>query len=192
MKRKILMLVLMAFSMVGFAQESAKAVGGYGGPLIEAANINGDWGILIGGKGGAVFSERFAFGGIGMALVGSNEFIGDDLMENMNAALDLEYGAGGIFVEYLIKSNGPIRFSIPVNVMGGGVRVNSVSSETEIESTGFFMLEPGINLEIKATESFTPSINISYRQAFGVSLVNLDNQAISGLNIGLIFKFGKY
>ena len=186
------MLVLMAFSVVGFAQENAKTVGGYGGPLINLANINDGYGLLIGGKGGAVFNDRFGFGGIGMALVASNEFTGDDLLENMNASLDLEYGAGGVYVEYLLKSKGAIQFSFPLNVMAGGVRVKSVDSDAEVESTGFFMLEPGINMEVKFTETFTPTLNISYRQAFGVSLVNLDNQDISGLNLGIIFKFGSY
>ena len=64
MKTKILIIILMTFSLAGFTQEEITQ-GGYGGPLIQVPNINGDWGIMIGGKGGFVFNQRFAIGGIG-------------------------------------------------------------------------------------------------------------------------------
>jgi len=203
MKTKILIIALMAFSIFSFSQEiktlssndglKTKTFGGYGGPLIQVANINNDWGIIIGGKGGVVINRRFAFGGIGKVLVNGIDLLGDDLNGNNNAALRLNYAAGGIFVEYIVKLESPIHFSIPVNFMAGGISIEDpTSDDAEIESSGIFAIEPGINLEFNVSKSFIPGINLSYRQVFGSSLVNLGNQDIAGVNIGLIFKFGNF
>lgn len=203
MKTKILIIAMMAFSTVGFSQEiktifsndSTKhtSFGGYGGPLIEVPQINKDWGIIIGGKGGVIVNRKLAVGGIGKALVSNNNFLGNDLNGNENASLNLSYGVGGIFVEYISQLENPIHISIPVNFMGGGVSVEDATSvDSEIESSGIFVIEPGINLEFNVSNSFIPAINLSYRQVFGSSLVNLSDQDISGVNIGLLFKFGDF
>ena len=202
MKTKFLIIALMAFATFGFSQgvrtlashDGLETItfGGYGGPFVQATQINNDWGIIIGGKGAVVINGRFAFGGIGMLLVDGIDFLGDDLTGDNNASLILDYGAGGLYCEYLFKSEGPIHFSIPVNFMAGGIYVNDATTHTELESTGVFVIEPGINLEFKVSRHFIPGISLSYRQVFGCSLVNLGNQDIAGVNIGLIFKSGNY
>lgn len=105
----------------------------------------------------------------------------------------MSYGVGGIFVEYILKPESPIHFSIPVNFMAGGISIEDATSDgSEVESSKIFAIEPGINLEFNVSKSFIPALSLSYRQIFGSSLENLSNQDISGVNIGLIFKFGSY
>jgi len=192
MKTKILIIALMTFSMIGLSQEESKTFYGYGGPLIQVPQINGDWGIMVGGKGGMAITNKIVIGGIGMGLVHSNEFLGDDLNGNDNTSLNLSYGAGGVFIEYFLNTESPVRFSIPVNLMGGGVTVKGAASDAEVESSGVFIFEPGVNIEFKVLENFTPALNFSYRLALGSSLENLSNADISGISFGLTFKFGKY
>ncbi len=203
MKTKILIMAMMALSTIIFSQEirtlssndgvKNESKNGYGGPLIEAPYINDDWGIMIGGKGGFIINQKFAFGGIGKGLVSTNNFLGDNLNGSENASLSLGYGAGGIFAEYIFSLESPIHFSIPVNFMAGGISIEDASAEnTEIESSGIFIVEPGINLEFNVSKTFIPALNISYRQVFGSSLVNLSNADISGVSIGLILKFGSF
>ena len=190
----------MLFSTFGFSQEiktsfsndSLKSLsfGGYGGPLIEAPHINNDWGLVIGGKGGVVINRKFALGGIGKSLVSSNNFLGDNLNGNEVASLNLSYSAGGLFGEYFFKLENPFHISIPINLMAGGISVNE--SNCEIESSGILIIEPGINLEFYISKYFIPALNVSYRQVLGSSLVNLGNQDVSGVNIGLMLKFGKF
>jgi len=202
MKTICSIIALMAFSTFGFSQEiktltsnegPETTFGGYGGPLIQVPNINNDWGLIIGGKGGAIVNRKFAIGGIGKALVTSNDFIGDDLNGNENASLSLSYGVGGIFAEYLYKLENPIHFSIPLNLMGGGVSVEDANSDdSEIESSGIFVIEPGINLEFNISQAFIPAINLSYRQAIGSSLENLSDQDLSGISFGIVLKFGSF
>ena len=203
MKVKILIIALMAFSAYGFSQEigtifsdggsKSASFGGYGGPLAEVLNINNDWGVVMGGKGGVVINRKFAVGGIGKVLVSSIDFIGDDLIDNENSALTLSYAVGGIFAEYLIDLESPVHFSIPVNFMGGGVTVKDGNSEDiEIESSGIFVIEPGISLEFNVSKTFIPAVNLSYRQVLGSSLVNMNEQDLSGLSFGLTLKFGSF
>lgn len=203
MKTKIFFLItIMSITICSYSQEmrtlfsdnksKTDTYGGYGGPLISTTQMNGSWGLMFGGKGGLVINQKIAIGGIGMALVSNNTFVGGKLNENTKEAMDLTYGAGGIFVEYIFKLGSPVHFSIPLNLMAGGVSINDVNTAMEIESSYAFVLEPGINIEFNVAKQFIPAINISYRQAFGISMVNVSNKDLSGLNIGLIFKFGYF
>jgi hypothetical protein len=200
MKKTVLFIALMSIYATSFSQEiktlfnndstKTKSVGGYGGPFINATQMNNDWGVMLGGKGGVVFNRNFAFGGVGMAMVSNATFTGDDLNGNKNTPLELSYGVGGLFFEYIFKLDKPIHFSVPLNVLAGGVTVSE--NEVEIESSAIFVLEPGINVEFNFSEHFIPGITFSYRQVFGASLTNISNQDISGINIGLMLKFGAF
>ncbi|MFN1835803.1 hypothetical protein AB2B38_011105 [Balneola sp. MJW-20] len=165
-------------------------ISGFGGPLIRTMQVMDDWGILIGGKGGGIINHQFAFGGVGMALADGYDFVGDNLNGNENAELNLGLGAGGVFIEYIHRRDNLIQFSVPLHIMAGGVSVKE--NDEEIESSGIFILEPGINLEFNITDHFIPGIGVSYMQVFGSSLENVDNRDISGITIGLVFKFGGF
>ncbi len=202
MNRIILYIALMLGSMLGYSQNeeiqtvfsrkssAERTYGGYGAPSIKGTQFNNTTGIIIGGQGAVLVDRKFSFGGIGMAFVGNTSFSGDNLDGNNNASLDLNLGAGGLFVEYVVQLRRPVHFSIPVNVMAGGVSVMENGDKTE--SSAIFILEPGINMEFNFSRYFIPALNVSYRQVFGSSLVNATNQSLSGINVGLIFKFGKF
>ncbi len=173
--------------------------GGYGAPLIRAAQINGVFGTAIGGKGGFTINRSITFGGIGMGNVSDYAFKGDNFAGNQNADLQIGMGAGGIFLEYTIGMHKAIHFSIPLNIMAGGVFVSDETiEETDpnkdetIESSSVFLLEPGINIEFNTTKFFIPTLNVGYRIAMGSSLQNLSDKDLSGLHIGLELKFGKF
>lgn len=171
-------------------QSTTTSYYGFGGPLINATIINNALGLSVGGKGGAVINKKIAFGGIGFRMVNSLEFRGDNLSDNLSAPLQMSYGAGGVFFEYIFNIQNRIHFSIPVNVMAGGV--NIYDTKEEIESSGFFIIEPGVNIDIKISKSYTQSLYMSYRTALGSSLIYLEDKDIEGFSIGLIFKFGSY
>jgi len=188
MKLIFFLVAFVTYSSLSLAQETNNNTSGYGGPLIQATNINNDWGLIIGGKGGGVFNERFVFGGVGQGLVSSMDISTADT----SPSLSFEYGAGGVYFEYLFKSESFVGVSIPLNIMAGGVSVNDSETDEEVESTGIFIIEPGVNFEFKASDYFNPTLSISYRQTMGSSLERLSNQDLSGISIGLIFKFGNY
>jgi len=176
-------------TLLNTEQQSVVSYSGYGGPLLLATGINNEFGFCIGGKGGAVFKEKLVFGGIGFGMVNTLEFTGNNLSDNLNTPLEMSFGAGGVFFEYIFNFGDLIEFSIPLNLMAGGIKINESGMETEIESSAFFIIEPGINIDFNVSDFYTQSFFISYRQAIGSSLINLDDNNISGLNAGLMFKF---
>jgi len=170
-------------------QQSEVSYSGYGGPLMLATGINNEFGFCIGGKGGAVFNEKLVFGGIGFGMVNTPKFTGNNLSDDLNTPLEMSFGAGGIFLEYIFNFGDRIVFSIPLNIMAGGIKIKESGMETEIESSAFLIIEPGINIDFHVSDFYTQSLFISYRQAIGSSLTNLEDENISGMNVGLIFKF---
>jgi hypothetical protein len=200
MKKTSLIISLIILMANGYAQEietlmtkdrqSTTSYIGYGGPLLGTTQINKELGLTIGGRGGVVVNKKYAFGGIGFGMVNSPEFTGNNLSDNTNVQLQMSYGAGGVFIEYIFNIENLIHFSIPLNIMAGRINIYDKKAETEIESSAFFIIEPGINIDLNVSKHYTQSLYMSYRQALGSSLINLDDKNISGLNIGLIFKFG--
>ena len=192
----------MVFSVFGFSQEiktvfqsdslKTNSYGGYGGPIIKATQVNNDWGLLIGGQGGVLINRKIALGAIGQSIIRDKDFIGDNLNGENQSPLSFVYGAGGIFFEYIFNLERPIHISIPLNLMAGGVVVNDNTTTTKVESSSNFIIEPGINLEFNLSKHFVSAINVSYRQVFGTSLVNIHNEYLSGVSMGLILKFGDF
>ncbi len=178
-------------TLLGTDRPSVTSISGYGGPLIFATQMNDELELSIGGKGGAVFNRKFALGGIGFWKINTPGVSGNNLSDNVNAPLQMSYGAGGVFLEYILNSGGLIGFSIPLNLMAGAINIYNYNTEAEIESSSFFIIEPGISIDLHVSNSYTQSLCISYRQAIGSSLINLEDEDISGLNVGLVFNFGK-
>ena len=89
MKKISLMISLIVLMANGYVQEietlmtkdrqSTTSYSGYGGPLIGATQINNELGLTIGGQGGVVVNNKFAFGGIGFGMVNSPEITGNNL-----------------------------------------------------------------------------------------------------------------
>lgn len=197
MKKTILIFLLVTFLTNSYAQEVSPNINpktttysGYGGPLLSGTLINNEPGIVLGGKGGAIINNTLEFGGIGFGTINTSEFTGNNLSGDLNSPLNMSYGAGGIYFGYVFNTKNPIHFSIPVNLMAGGIHVYENESDAEIESSAFFIIEPGIEMNINLSKNYTQSIFVSYRQAIGSSLINFNNQDISGLNVGFVFKFG--
>ena len=138
-----------------------------------------------------MFNRKFALGGIGFWKINTPGVSGNNLSDNVNAPLQMSYGAGGVFLEYILNSGGLIGFSIPLNLMAGGINIYDYHTNTEIESSEFFIIEPGISFDVNVSKIYTQSLYITYRQAIGSSLINLEDEDISGLNVGLVFNFGK-
>ena len=64
----------------------------------------------------------------------------------------MSFGAGGVYFEYIFNFGDIIEFSIPLNLMAGGIKIKESGMETEIESSAFFIIEPGINIDFHVSE----------------------------------------
>ena len=114
-------------------------------------------GIQVGGKGGVLINDKIALGGVGNAYFNYTYKGAKDL-----SASDyrLIMGAGGIFVEYLVRRENAVHLSFPLNFLIGGARIKGRNDRETLERSIFFAFEPGISLEFNATPYFIPSINL--------------------------------
>lgn len=205
MKKVSLILLLAIIANQSFSQEmktlfkkdttkTTDTYGGYGAPFVGAAMLKKGMGVLVGGKGGLIKNHHFAFGGIGTAIIGNNATSISDTIKKNNSQIDslvshrnLSMGYGGIFLEYIFNFDSPIHVSLPLNIQVGGVLAGGDRSNSNIKSSAIFVLEPGINFEFNFSKHFVPALNIGYRYVTGDY-----SKDLSGVNIGLVLKFGKF
>ena len=176
-----------------FSNNQKNTYGGFGTPIFGIGQFADQWNAMVGGKGGVIVNRKLAIGLIGMAKVGTSS-IDSGTITNDN--LNLSYGAGGLFVEYISRLEKPIHLSFPINLMLGGVSIKEDienGDDSEIESSSVFVLEAGINLEFNMSKYFIPALQVGYRNVFLNETMNLVNENdVSGLYVGLNFKFGKF
>ncbi|HAN18013.1 MAG: hypothetical protein A2X13_10115 [Bacteroidetes bacterium GWC2_33_15] len=220
--KKILILILLAlFVQAGFAQEEPKDEmktlitgkhlkfsGVFISPELKGTIINDGsgkdgYGFLMGGRMGIIFNDKFSIGLGGYGL--TTEHI-VDLTDNpaINDNAKIGFGYGGLVLEYTLFGNKAFHFTIPVLVGGGGVSLykDIIIDEDNFtwddfntyESSAFFVVEPGINLELNLTKFMRFDLGASYRMVQFSEMDYLDNSndELSNLAVNASLKFGLF
>lgn len=198
MKRYFLMIIFF-FAAAGLTQAQEKTLlsgkiehGGFGGPVVKFTQIDDQFGVLVGGRGGWIIDHAIVlgFGGYGLSneVRGENTFAGFD--QNLN------FGYGGFEMEYIINSDELMHFTFYTLIGAGGVNYRLDADITDINwdpaVDSFFILEPAANIELNLTSFFRLNFGIGYRIVSGVEEYNLNDEALSGVSGVLNFKFGSF
>jgi hypothetical protein len=149
--------------------------GGYGAFTIGYTQIDNEPAMIIGGRAGWLIDHHFTLGLGGYGFFNnlqSNET--NDISQNYTVA----GGYGGLFVEAIIAPNFPVHASIPVFIGGGGATVYESSYWDDPSSNyyynydgaGFFVIEPGLELELNIVKFFRVALAGTYRWTSGVDL----------------------
>jgi hypothetical protein len=190
----VLMLFLVAIPAIAQEETLIKGdieSGGFGGPVVKFTSMNGEAGILVGGRGGWIINHSFIIGGGGYGLA-----------NNINAKVPgpygeryLNFGYGGVELEYISQPARLIHMSYMMLIGGGGVnwrdenmRVGSMNQESD----AFFILEPEVNVTLNVTQYFRLSAGVSYRYVSGSSSAVSSNADLSGPSGVIVFRFGKF
>ena len=191
---KILVLLFLVASSA-IAQEETLVSGniesgGFGGPVLKVGSFNGQTGLVVGGRGGWIINHSFIIGGGGYGLVNNvraNTF-------GPNGERYLDFGYGGLELEYVPDSPKLIHYSIMTLIGAGGVswRDNEVHTGFNIESNTFFIVEPGINVTLNVTDFFRISGGVSYRIVSGTNSSAASDSDVSGPLGVITFHFGKF
>jgi len=158
-------------------------------PEIKMNSIQGDIGTLIGFYGGAVYNRTFLLG----ISVGVN--LGHPR---------INYGYFGVIGQYIYKPENLVHFSGQLLLAQGSTK-DYVSPKSDlfdnfwnISGTVFYMMEPGVNLELNLSKRLTIVAGLSYRYVTGlneenqnVSITHVTNKDLSGVNFNISLKFGK-
>lgn len=209
MKKNFWLLGLIFLAMPLFAKENDEVQtlfggkefksGGYGAPELKILKIKDDVGLAVGGRGGWIVNSTFSIGLGGYGLVTNHEV--KDIIKD--TALYLRVGWGGLFLNYTYESNKVLHFTANALIGGGGAVYTKSMNElmiadhdekTNYGSSGFFVFEPGLGVELNVTTFFRIELGASYRFVSGLEMPGnkISSNDLSGLSGNLAFKFGKF
>jgi len=185
------------------------AFGGYIAGTTGYAQINGEDAILMGGRIGLVIDHHFTIGFAGTSFVSNihSDFDTDPTPTNYSIA----GGYGGLFFEPIIAPNSPVHIAFPVFLGVGGAAIPEAHHHSDhyydedhdlknYTRTPFFVIEPGIELELNlvkfirlgfnATYRQTSDLNLRYVSTDGLTRFKAPKDALTGFSGGVTLKFG--
>jgi hypothetical protein len=184
--------------------KSDKELGGYGGIVARYTEIGSIQGIVAGGHGCFIAGHSLAIGIAGNALF--SEKVYDERL-----AKDSYFsgGYGGLLIEPILLPKYPIHISLPVLMGIGGIGYTAKtsandwgifdSSSDDQDSKSFFILEPGVELEINVLKFFRLAVGGYYRLTNDVHLRYKNSNDLiespgflKGFSAGVTLKLGKF
>jgi hypothetical protein len=211
MKTKLFFLIFLLTGMTLYAQNEEvqtlfnKNIDlGYGGSLVtKVGKINNETTLIVGGRGMFLMDHAYSVGLGFYGLSTNTKALVPDPNDITSNRMGMGYG--GLELEYIISSNNLVHFTIQTLVGGGGVGYfkdwrhnnydnnNDYYHDNEMENIdGFFIFEPGVNIELNVVDFFRLGIGGSYRVVSGLSSALSTNSDLSGLSGFLTLKFGKF
>lgn len=203
MRRLIFLLTLCGLSVSAVAQEQTLISGpiengGFGGPVVKFSQVNDKFAVLVGGYGGWLINHTFMIGGGGFGL--ANEIRGlqaAQLLYGTGDNLRLQFGYGGLMLEYIGESAKLIHFYVSTLVGVGAVDYQYINGyqpyfDNSATASVVFVLEPSANVELNVSRFFRLGAGAGYRLVSGSNLVGVTDAGLSDLSFNLTFKFGKF
>jgi hypothetical protein len=162
--------------------------GGYGALVVSFTELNDDFGVLVGGRGGLIINHAFVIGGGGYGLANEVDVIGTPPRDNSL----LDFGYGGVLLGYVIGSRKLLHLSIHTLIGAGGACLRTGIYDVWYDDDAFFVAEPGVDLILNVTKHFRMGVGGSYRYVYGVDLDGLSDGDLSGPSASMIFKVGSF
>jgi hypothetical protein len=173
--------------------------GGYGALTINYSQIHSMDAIVIGARGAWIIGHGIALGMAGSGFM-------NDYSWNENLAggrnVNLTGGYGGLLIEPIILPRFPVHISIPVLIGAGGIAYTSTFNPYPYDSqdfdlmvedaTGYFLVEPGIEVELNVVRFFRLAVGGYYRFTTDIQLYDTPGNVMNGWSAGITLKFGKF
>ncbi len=204
-KRTLLSVLLLFVFLISYAQdnEQMKTIfggenishGGYGALNLYYSQIDHRDAILIGAEGGWIINHKFTLGLAGFGFV--NDMYFKDINDNIK--FNLAGGYGGLLIAPIIMPQSPVHVSFPIIIGAGGIAYTSNDHWSRDrdkwythDSDAFFIIEPGINIELNLISFMRLSIGGKYRITSNINLINTGSHVMNGFSVGMSLKFGKF
>lgn len=173
---------------------------GFGGTDLRISDFKGERGLMVGAYGGLIINRKYLFGVAGYGLVTNLEFEGTVPNQADPKSLNLHGGYGGILIGASIAPKELVHISLPLLLGAGSFEVvdknfftnNLPDSEFTIENTIFFVVEPGIEIELNISNYFRLGFGASYRYITGTELQNVVDEDVSGGTGMISLRFGRF
>ncbi len=167
--------------------------GGWAGLSFGYTKIKDKDTYLMGARGGWLINHHLT---IGLAGTG---FISDKvIMQYNDRDVRLGGGYGGLLLEASIAPFFPVHVSVPVVIGAGGVAYtydrwwddDDHHDNSSFDSDAFFVVEPGLEIEVNLIKFMRFAVGGSYRYTSQVSMVNSSGSMLRGFNGHCTLKFG--
>ena len=159
-------------------------VSGYGGPSAQFTGMKGNFGFLMGGRGGAIFNDSFVVGG---ALYGLVQPVVNAKINGTDQRIGLGYG--GLLLEYDFYPKNLVNFSVGTIIGSGGI---GEFADRRARPTPFFVLQPEANVFVNVTKFFKLGTGVAYRYSNGINLNGFTDDDFRGFSGSLLLEFGGF
>ena len=180
-----------------FPHQGRGSVGGYGELSVLYTAIDNRDAIIFGARGAALLGHSLAIGLCGSGFINDPKYY-----STMTDQVSITGGYGGLFFEPILFPRFPVHVAFPIMIGGGGVTAarfyeyNDYDDYYPEEVDAYFVVEPGIELELNITRFCRFSVGGYYRYATNVEMiidgVTLPSDLLNGFSGGVNFKFGRF
>ena len=168
--------------------------GGWGGLSFGFTKINELNTYLMGARGGWLIDHHLTIGLAGYGFITDRTFY----IPELNLDASLAGGYGGLFLEANIAPFYPVHVTIPLIIGAGGIAYADQKwwegdydqPASSIDSDAYFVLEPGLELEVNLIQFMRLAVGGSYRYTSQVSMINSSGSMLHGWNGYFTLKFG--
>jgi hypothetical protein len=179
----------------------SRGSGGYGALSNKFTTINGEYANMAEIYGGWFINKRFLLG-VGGAAVTNNLRVPQQYRTLPDVDMSYEYGQFGLVTEYVFGSNKAFHVNFTM-MTGAGFTVQYIRhhwddyrddyyNDYNHDENFFFVMEPGVQLEVNILKWMRFSPGVSYRRTFGSDARGLSDTDLSNVSYNLTLKFGKF
>jgi hypothetical protein len=188
-------------------------LGWYVGPTAAWTQIGGKNAFMPGIEAGLILNHYFSIGLAGSITANVNNLYFEDVKDTINA--NFVGGYAGVKMEFTFFPKFPVHFSIPVLIGGGAsayLRPYYYDKDYDynynnnynynghynyrdcevLDYNSFFVLEPGLRVEVNLLKFMRFWVGGTYRWAPGYHLMNTPDGFMSNFNLNAGLKFGKF
>lgn len=192
MKNLLYTAIFSFIAMTSYGQQqtlfnSINHIGGFGGPMIEVSQINGETVADVGG-GGALILDNFFFGGYGLGTDAPNITLSQE-------TFDIDFDHGGLWFGYVAPRNKLVHVYSSFRLGWGDVTLKDGDGDKRY-SDNVLVLAPEVGVELNVTSWFRLSLSGGYRYVDGVTeipeIFALTNDSFTSGFGALTFRFGGF
>ncbi|MFT3885801.1 MAG: hypothetical protein QM724_10320 [Flavobacteriales bacterium] len=188
-----------------FGSEHRMQNGGWGGPTAAYTRIMDHDALLVGLRGGWLIDHRLTIGLAGYGLVTDVPNTAYDAYLIRQGRMprktsQFRTGYGGLLIEPIIAHRSAVHVSLPIIIGAGGCAYETWTplphdfdpATWSDDAQAFFVIEPGVDLEVNLVRMVRLGIGASYRYTSDITLPGTPKDAMRGFNAALTIKVGRF